>query len=268
MLRWDRDTLGQCLQPLLPGLQIDIVPETGSTNTSVLDRARNGDMRPCLMVAERQSAGRGRLGRPWWGEPGTSLTWSLGLAYQPGDWSGLSLAVGLALAQALDRADDGATAPRLGIKWPNDLWLMGEDRKLGGILIETLPLPDSTARWTVIGMGINILAQPASPEAAPEGGFRTGYACMQELLPGTDAPQVLHRVAPALLDAVQRYAREGLAPLLPAYARRDVLAGRRIQAGEAQGLALGPNATGALGLRRDDGQVLRISSGEVSVRPC
>src|SRR4051812_25393713 len=90
-------------------------------------RARAGEMDPVLLVAERQTSGRGRLGRGWRSAPGESLTFSLGLKLGPADWSGLSLAVGVSLAETLH--------PRIQLKWPNDLWV--GDRKLGGILIET-----------------------------------------------------------------------------------------------------------------------------------
>ncbi|PXW99515.1 BirA family biotin operon repressor/biotin-[acetyl-CoA-carboxylase] ligase [Sphaerotilus hippei] len=267
MLHWDAETLWQLLLPLAPDLSVEVLPRTGSTNTSLMERARAGDTSTCLMVAEQQTAGRGRLGRPWWSEPGGSLTFSLGLRYAPRDWSGLSLAVGLALARALDPS----APPRLGIKWPNDLWLTdGADRKLGGILIETVALPgDPEGRWTVIGCGLNILARPAAgPSAGPEGGFRTGYAGVQELQPDLDAPRTLHRIAAPLLQALQAFERDGLAPLLPAYAERDVLAGRTVSAGELRGTAIGPDRDGQLRVRRDDGTLQPVASGEVSVRPC
>jgi BirA family biotin operon repressor/biotin-[acetyl-CoA-carboxylase] ligase len=90
-------------------------------------------------VAEHQTRGRGRLGRGWGRSAGASLTFSLSLPLAPRDWSGLSLAVGVALADALEPPLDGAV-PRIGLKWPNDLWLdrrPGSGRKLGGVLIET-----------------------------------------------------------------------------------------------------------------------------------
>src|SRR5436305_15350183 len=87
---------------------------------------RAADLQPCLLVAEHQTHGHGRNGRVWQAAPGASLTFSLALPLAPKDWSGLSLAVGVALAQALDPPQAGAAAsdaPRIGVKWPNDLWL-------------------------------------------------------------------------------------------------------------------------------------------------
>ena len=104
-------------------------------------------------------AGRGRLGRTWVSagpsgqEPIASLTFSIGIALEPHDWSGLSLAVGLSLAQSLH--------PSIQLKWPNDLWW--QDRKLGGILIETASV--GAQRYAVIGMGLNIHTPKAAPGA-------------------------------------------------------------------------------------------------------
>ncbi len=271
-LTWDVASLERTLRRSEPGWRVEAVPELDSTNTRLMEAARSGDTSPRVLVAECQTAGRGRLGRSWWSAPGDSLTWSIGLMLEPRSWSGLSLAVGLALAQALDEAD---RPPKVGIKWPNDLWLMGEDRKLAGILIETLPVRNEGhgegARWTVIGMGINVRpAHAAAPQTGPDGAalFRTGYACTQEWWPQRDAPQVLHRVAEPVIEAVRTYAREGLLPLLPDYGLRDVLAGREVQAGEQRGIAMGPDDDGALRLRLATGGVTAVHSGEVSVRPC
>jgi BirA family biotin operon repressor/biotin-[acetyl-CoA-carboxylase] ligase len=262
MLHWDAETLWQDLEPRAPGLTVEVLAETGSTNTLLLERGRQGHDAPCLLVAERQHAGRGRLGRPWWSQPGQALTFSLGLKLAPTDWNGLSLVVGLALAEALGE--------RVGLKWPNDLWLRGEDRKLGGILIEvTAPAEPSVRtgeRWVVIGVGLNVTPLPASPPDADT--FRTGYACLQELTPNLTARQVLHRVARPLLDAVLAFEADGLAALHARYAARDVLAGRTVQAGSVTGVACGPAPDGSLQVRDAHGTLHVLHSGEVSVRPC
>jgi BirA family biotin operon repressor/biotin-[acetyl-CoA-carboxylase] ligase len=164
-------------------------------------------------VAVQQTHGRGRLGRSWESLPGASLTFSLSLAIQRPDWSGLSLAVGLAVATALDPA-----GTQLGLKWPNDLWRLdapGQGRKLGGILIEGMQVTDQ--RMAVIGIGLNIL-----PLTMPE-----QVASLSEFLPGLDAPQVLARVMPELARVLARFEREGFGGLAQAYAARDLLRGHR-----------------------------------------
>jgi BirA family biotin operon repressor/biotin-[acetyl-CoA-carboxylase] ligase len=261
MRPWDAETLWLALEPHARGLSIEMVPETGSTNTALLARARAGDTAPCLLVAERQSAGRGRLGRQWDSAPGRSLTFSLACPLAPADWSGLSLAVGLALAEALH--------PRIGIKWPNDLWLRGEDRKLGGILIETQLSAGAApgVRQVVVGVGLNI-APLAADELDSAAAFGSGYACLQSLDPALDAAAALHRVALPLWRALQDFERDGLAPLLARFAQRDVLAGRPVRAGAIQGTACGIAPDGALLLRDAGGHLHPVHSGEVSARPC
>ncbi|HPP83567.1 MAG TPA: biotin--[acetyl-CoA-carboxylase] ligase [Rubrivivax sp.] len=288
-LRWGAEALWQQLLPLLPGLTVEVVGRTDSTNTRLIERARAaagdpdapvtrpgrieavgreraapygrraGDVEPCLLVAEQQTRGRGRLGRDWTSNPIDSLTFSLALEFEPVEWSGLSLAVGLALAEALDDAAPPA-APRIGLKWPNDLWLFDgarAGRKLGGILIETLSV--GGRRMGVIGVGLNV--RPVAVDGV-------ATASLQELLPGIDAPAALARVALPLVRALRRFEHEGFAPLVAAYARRDLLRGQAIGTnGEAgHGVADGVDAEGALRLRDSDARLHRITSGEVSVR--
>lgn len=259
-LHWPLEALWEQLLPLREGLSVEAVAECPSTNTALLERARRGDTQPCLLVAEHQTAGRGRLGRPWAAAAGDSLTFSLGLPLRLGAWSGLSLAVGVAVAVALPAG--------VGLKWPNDLWLRGEaPRKLGGILIETTSAgADPSARYTVIGIGLNLAAPPAADVRNVAGGLR-------ELDPGLTAPAALQRVAGPLLRALRVFEAEGFAPFMARYAALDVLAGRPVTVSGPQGEALltgtaaGVNARGAL-LVHTGADMREIDSGEVSVRPC
>src|SRR6185312_6038226 len=132
---------------------IEIVAETGSTNADLLVRIGGLDG-PLLLIAERQTAGRGRAGRTWHASPEASLTFSLAWKFsrQTRDLAGLPLAVGVALAEAL-----AAFGWDAALKWPNDVLLDG--RKLAGILIETANRRDGEGAWAVIGIGIN-LAMP------------------------------------------------------------------------------------------------------------
>jgi len=260
---WGAEALWLALEPLLPGLTVEVLASAGSTNTVLLDRARGGaDVQPCLLVAEHQTAGRGRLGRGWVATPGASLTFSLALPLAPADWGGLSLAVGLAVADALDT---GAT-PAVWLKWPNDLWLAdgpGDGRKLGGILIETVAA--GAQRLAVVGVGLNV-----KPQAVPPGlpAMPYGTACLQELDPAASAPAVLARVAPPLLRALLRFQHAGFAPLVGAYARRDLLRGQAVHTtlpAAGAGVADGVEGDGALRVRAG-GRLHRVASGEVSVR--
>jgi BirA family transcriptional regulator, biotin operon repressor / biotin---[acetyl-CoA-carboxylase] ligase len=249
--RWPAEAIWEAVFPLLPDFTVEILPEIDSTNSELMRRARAGRRDAILLVAERQTAGRGRLGRDWHSDTqgqGTTLTFSLGLPLRPLDWSGLSLAVGLSVAHSLH--------PKVQIKWPNDLWL--HDRKLAGILIETATWEGE--RYVVIGIGINIVAGPAA-------GLRTAPAGLRELLAGVQAVDVLGQVVPPLVGEVLRFAVAGFAPLVPAFSARDVLLGREVVCTDGTtGWARGVDATGALMVQTAAG-VQAISSAEVSVRP-
>ena len=267
-LRWELEALRRQLAPLLPGIAVERVARTDSTNTRLLERART-DATPCLLVAEDQTAGRGRQGRVWASAPVASLTFSLALPLAPKDWSGLSLAVGVALADALEPADcPSCAAPRIGLKWPNDLWLIDAPaaggRKLGGVLIETVA--SGGLRIAVIGIGLNLL--PRS-EQAPDPGLSSGYAGLYELDPDLTAPKALVAVAAPLLRALLRFESVGFEPFMPAWARRDLLRGQPVSTTAAawpEGESEGVDAQGAL-LLRARGRLHRVVSGEVSVRP-
>jgi BirA family transcriptional regulator, biotin operon repressor / biotin---[acetyl-CoA-carboxylase] ligase len=268
---WNAEGLWRELRPLLGDLGVEVLESVGSTNTALLERARHSagrrqaDGSTCLLVAETQTAGRGRLGREWHSMPGASLTFSLSLPFAPEHWSGLSLAVGVALAQALEPAP--GTRPRLQLKWPNDLWLTddtaGGGRKLGGILIETVAL--GQRRLCVVGVGMNI-----TPESLPAT-LTHGQACVQALHPGINAAQVLHIVAKPLVLALLQFQKEGFTAFAAGFAQRDLLLGRAItttQPGVPNGVAQGVDASGALQVREHQAPyaVHALSSGEVSVR--
>ena len=269
-LDWQAHALQAALHEHSPGLLVQVLGEDASTNSTLAARLREaGPGAPaCLLVAEHQTAGRGRMGRSWYARRGDSLTFSLGLALAPAHWSGLSLAVGVALAEALDPA--GA----IGLKWPNDLWLRDgpgqPGRKLGGILIETLAAAGGL-RHCIIGVGLNVRALAGAGHEGPDGpAFSAGLASLQELDPGATAPAALHRVGGPLLHAVLRFEREGFAPFAEGFARRDLLRGQEVtttQPGLAAGRAAGVDADGALLLRDEAGRLHRLAAGEVSVRP-
>lgn len=270
-LHWGAEALWQQLEPLLPGLSIEVIAHVDSTNSHLLQRYRGShgspnegavpgrravDHQPCLLVAEHQSVGRGRMGRSWTSARGASLTFSLAAVLAASDWSGLSLAVGVALADALDPLPaDVGTGRRVGLKWPNDLWL--DDRKLGGILIETLAV--GPRRLAVIGIGLNVHPIDNAPT------FSTGYACLDELDPRIDPPAALHKVALPLARALREFERDGFAAFRERYERRDVLRGRQVRSGTIEGTAQGVTDGGGLQVMTDSG-VQVVTSSEVSVR--
>ena len=255
-VRWPSEDIWEAVVPMLPGFTVEVLPEIDSTNSELMRRARAGRLESVLLVTEQQTAGRGRLGRQWLsgadhaGSALTALTFSLGMHLAPADWSGLSLAVGVSVAQSLH--------PDIRLKWPNDLWW--HDRKLAGILIETANWGTASAsRYVVIGVGINI----RTPQAT---GLSTPPAGLAELLPGVNAPQALARFAAPLVRAVQAFEARGFAPFQSQFNACDALAQVSVTLSDGmQGIALGADATGALRVQTSQG-VQRVTSSEVSVR--
>ncbi|ABE46596.1 biotin--[acetyl-CoA-carboxylase] ligase [Polaromonas sp. JS666] len=270
-LLWPAEAIWEAVAPTLPGFTVEVLPEIDSTNSELMRRFRGSAgapprPEPLLLVAEQQTAGRGRSGRSWESRRSDSLTFSLGLPLQPADWSGLSLAVGISLAESLDPRTAGP--PAIGLKWPNDLWLRSQagesERKLAGILVETASW--GGIRYVVIGVGINILpVQLSAPTSGSPATMAPG--CLQELLPGVDAGEALLRALPPLVQAVQAFEQFGFAPFQARFAARDVLAGRAVKLSDGtEGTAHGVSESGALLVHTAAG-MKEITSSEVSVRP-
>lgn len=248
-MNWPAEAIWEAVAPLLPGFTVEVLPQVDSSNTELMRRARAGRREPILLVAERQTAGRGRLGRAWQSAPGESLTFSLGLPLAAADWSGLSLAVGVSVAENLHEA--------IRLKWPNDLWL--QDRKLGGILIETAS-GGAGERYAVIGIGLNVAPRQAD-------GLSTPPACVRELLPQADAAALLGRVAPALVRDVLAFQQSGFRAFQARFAARDVLRGRSVALSDGTaGVAQGVGEDGSLLVHTAAG-LQAVGSSEVSVRP-
>ncbi len=253
---WHAESIWEQIAPELPDFTVEIVAQTDSTNSELMRRAKAGQTGPVLLVAEHQTAGRGRLGRDWF-DVGTSqkspdLMVSLGLELAPANWSGLSLAVGISIAECLH--------PQLRLKWPNDLLFNG--RKLAGILIETAPLPERSGRYVVIGIGINILPREAQ-------GLATPPASMAELLPDMDASAALRCIASPLVATVKQFEQFGFSLFQRRFNALDALAGQEVTVSGGNpvaGIARGVDGMGSLLLQSSDG-VVKISSSEVSVRP-
>lgn len=272
-VHWPLEALWEALAPRLPGFTAELLATVDSTNSECMRRLRSGQAEPLLLVAEQQSAGRGRMGRAWQSAPGGSaLTFSLALPMVPQSWSGLSLAVGLVVAQTLqpETPAPGSKAPRVALKWPNDLWLQAGDTeaKLGGILVETTSVlnpahADPRTRWVVVGVGLNVNAQALDAQA-----MSVPPAGLQQLDSRWDAPKALAQLVPSLVQALQAFEQRGFAPLVPAFAARDALLGRSVRLSDGrEGTAIGVGADGALGVRSSTGEIWSVSSADISVRP-
>jgi len=201
------------------------LPEVTSTLDVAHDLAAKGAAPGTLIVADRQTAGRGRMGRSWRSEPGAGI-W-LTLIERPCDASALevlSLRVGLALAPALDAFAESSVR----LKWPNDLYVA--DRKLAGILIEAR-WRDAKPEWIAIGVGINLRPPASEPRA---GGLRDGVT----------RDDVLARIVAPLRAAAACTGRLS-DDELSAFAARDLARDRRCVEPVA-GVVRGIDASGAL----------------------
>ncbi len=298
---WPAEDIWQSCVPLLPALTVEVLKEVDSTNSELMRRARSGQTDPVLLVAQSQTAGRGRLGRQWHAQAGDALTFSLGLMLHPADWSGLSLAVGLSVVESLD--PQGVLG--LGLKWPNDIWLRQQDTnhqmletlprpnsspwcKLAGILIETAvpstPVPNkkqpqginsqTQQRYCVIGVGINIAKPSAQDLSIPAIGLRdlsedsaAKASATKASVPSATAAQALALIAQPLLAAVLAFESKGFATLQAAFQQRDVLRDMPVTLSDGrQGIARGVDNTGVLRVETPQGMQL-INSAELRVRP-
>src|SRR4051812_5603381 len=138
-----------------PRWRVEVVDASPSTNADVAERARQGETAGLVLVAEHQTAGRGRLDRVWVTPPRAALTVSVLLDVEkapPGRWPWLPLLAGLAVSDAV-REVTGLDAP---LKWPNDVLVSeyGEHRKVAGLLVELVERPAGTA--AVVGVGLNV----------------------------------------------------------------------------------------------------------------
>lgn len=234
--------------------------EAQSTNLLLGQQAAAGAAEGLVVVADHQTAGRGRMGRSWFSPAGVNLYCSILLRPMVGldRVATLPLVVGLAVARALE-----TVAPGLGvaIKWPNDLHTGG--RKIGGILCEMASEPDGVSH-VVVGIGINVnLCRSRLPRALS--GLATSLT--METRRTFSRAELLANLLDALETFYSTWCAQGLAPFLPDLASRDALKGRTVQieqgghhvAGKADGI----QADGTLALRQPDGSCLSVCSGEV-----
>ena len=237
---------------------IDVLPSCDSTNAVLLNRAEAGAPSGTVVIAEEQTAGRGRRGRSWFASPGDSLTFSLLWRFAPGTApAGLSLAVGVAVARALQSAGAGGIA----LKWPNDI--LREGRKLGGILVELVPGAPHAA---VIGIGINLRLPAGMPEEV-----RATSAALSANGEALDPNDLYGALLGELLITLEAFAALGFAAIRPEWMAHHAFQDARVSLSTdfgppRTGICHGVDTDGAL-LLEVDGRIERILSGEVSLRP-
>lgn len=245
---------------------LEVAWSIDSTNAELLRRATPA-AGASVLLAERQTGGRGRRGRSWASPLAANLYLSLARAFDGGlaRLGGLSLVAGIAAVEALQGL--GFSAVRL--KWPNDLVVAGDGdaplRKLGGLLVEGGGEHAGPVR-AVVGLGLNV-CMPEATAAAIDQPWIDLATLARDKAPARD--RCAAALLAQLLPALSRFDRDGLAPFLPRYAACDALAGRvvDVQLGDAlhRGVALGVAEDGALRVRMEAGE-RRFHAGEVSVR--
>ena len=236
----DRELLVHLLESCLPGEAIEVVEETGSTNADLANRVKSG--RAALLVAEEQSAGRGRLDRSWIAPKGSGLLFSL-------DWPAPLLMAPLLMGVAAAHALRSTTTIPVVLKWPNDL--MVSDRKLGGILAST------SDGGVVIGVGINVsLTDGEKPdERATSIVMERDESPARELLIAEIVKLFAELTTLEDLEFLERYKTHS--STIGSRVRAEMVKGESIV-----GTAIGINATGALIISNDAGDHV-LTAGDV-----
>jgi len=235
-----------------------------STNRVALELARGGAPHGTTVVAEGQTAGRGRLGRSFFSPPYRNLYTSIVLrprlaTAQAPTWI---LAAAVAVAQAIEGSieDPGSVE----IKWPNDVLLGG--LKTSGILME-LGAEASRVAFLVLGIGVNLNVDRSE---FPEEFRRLATSLSAHAGHPIDRSAFTRRLYNRLESTLDACAQEGFGAVRPAFEARFRMAGRRVRVHELDGSELagtvvGIDADGALRVRRDDGEELRVVAGDVTI---
>ncbi len=257
------EALSDQLGTRVVGRRILVYPEVASTSTMAVELAEQGEPEGTVVVAETQTAGRGRMGRHWDSVPHLGLWTSILLRPRvgPGEASLLSQVAAVSLAEAIAEAEP-AVAPQ--IKWPNDL-LLGE-RKVAGILVE-VKAEGEQVNYAVVGIGINCNHTLADFPAALQ-------TSATSLALAAGKPVSRLRVAQSLyrhLDAwYLRFAKGWREPILTRLSALSGTLGRwvRVETGGEQyeAFAEAINQDGSLRIRLPGGEIRDLMSGEVSIR--
>lgn len=250
-----------CMESKWMGRKVLFLEETDSTNTEGRRQAEKGAADGTLVVAERQSAGKGRRGRNWSSPAGSGIWMSLILKpdLEPSCAPMLTLLAGLAVSLGIE----DFCGIKSQIKWPNDLTLSG--KKICGILTE-MSTDMEMIRYVVVGIGINV-----NTEEFPE---EIGETATSLLIEGGQRLKRSGMIACIMKRMEEYYERflvtSDLSCIGKEYEERLVNLDRQVLVlapkGQYQGICRGINSNGELLVEREDGTVTQVMSGEVSVR--
>lgn len=258
---YNKQELEQGLKTKTMGQTIYFYEETDTTNNRARELALEGAPEGTLVVAEKQTAGRGRRGKVWESPLGTGIWMSLVLRPQimPAEASVLTLLCGLATAEAIE-AETGLSA---GIKWPNDILING--KKAVGILTE-MDCEMSEVHFVIPGIGINVNTASFPPEIAD-----IATSLYLECGKTVSRRRLVHKVLERLEEHYETFLRTGsFAAMLEDYRKHCITLGKEVHVlGRepffAEALDITPE--GELLVRRaDNGKEEVVFSGEVSIR--
>lgn len=289
----DERTIAEWLAELRTtvGRPLSVIAVTESTNDDAKKQARAGAPHGSVFVADRQTGGRGRLGRAWYSPAGQNLYVSFVLRpriARPERLPALALVAGLAVADVVraviepERARPAAG--RVQLKWPNDVLVDG--RKIAGVLLErqspSREPPSRSADGVVVGIGLNVRVTGFPDEISGRAtslvlalfgpNDAPGRAAAARIDPLSDLRLhrgwLLSRLCRALEDRLSSFENDSsIGPLREDLAWLDALAGQSVSVDGELGLALGIDETGALRVRAADGRERSLWAGEVTFAP-
>ncbi len=240
---------------------VRVLDSVDSTNTALMAAALNGAADGTVLCAEHQQAGRGRRGRPWHAVLGGSLTFSVLWRFDGGlqSLAGLSLAVGLAIARAVNRH----SRYPVRLKWPNDVLV--DYRKLAGILVEVQGDLNGAA-FAVAGIGLNVQLSDSQRDAVDQ-----AVVDLAEMGVTVGRNQLLADCLQELDAVMASFRRHGFVALRPDWMALDAYSGKAVtlrlpDASGVVGEAAGVDASGAFLLRNQHAVISAYNGGEISLR--
>ncbi|MFZ4436863.1 MAG: biotin--[acetyl-CoA-carboxylase] ligase [Syntrophales bacterium] len=243
------------------GCRLHYEETVDSTNRVAMELAQGGAPEGTVVLADRQTAGRGRLQRSWQSPPGCNLYLSIILrpAIPPRDASQITLLTGVAVTEAISAVCPG----RVGIKWPNDLLISG--RKVCGILAETKMAKD-VIDSVIVGIGLNVNIKKADFDPAHR---ETATSLLEETGRDHSREDLLLLVCERFEVWYEIFLHDGFAPVRDGWLARTEMAGKRLRVlfrdEVREGAFDGIDKDGALLIADEQGAVSRITAGDATI---